>query len=120
MGNTHKNETLSKIDDKISQRFFIISIFMICAALIELTDLGIDAILAALASSQNRYFYLSMSMIDILFGITSALCAGYSMDQFFVLIKRTTRDLLGVHPEHHISPPKTSGVVGSQDNGDRG
>ena len=114
------SRSLRKSDEEMSERFFIISMFMICAALIELADLGIDPILAFLANGENRYFYLFMSMTDLLFGVTSALCAGYSMDQFFVLTRRKTRDLLGLRSENYISPLRTSGVAGAQDNKNRG
>ena len=77
-----------------AKQFFFISIFMICAAIIEIIDLGVDRFLTEIANSQFTAFYKFISIAEFLLGTFSTMLAGYSLDRFFVLIKRKASDLV--------------------------
>ena len=83
-------------DEEMSRQFFYISIFMICAAIIEIIDLGIDRVLLGLADSGYIVVYKSVSVAEFFLGSMSTILAGYSLDRFFVLIKIKSRDLVGL------------------------
>ena len=85
---------ISMKDEEMSRQFFYISIFMICAAIIEIIDLGIDRVLLGLADSGYIFVYKSVSVAEFFLGSMSTILAGYSLDRFFVLIKIKSRDLV--------------------------
>ena len=87
---------ISMDDEEMSRRFFYLSIVMLCAAVIAVFDMGIDRILAEMASSQFVFSYKLLSIAEFLLGSISTLLAGYSLDQFFVLIRRKVVDLVDV------------------------
>ena len=87
---------ISMDDEEMSRRFFYLSIVMLCAAVIAVFDMGIDRILAEMASSQFVLSYKLLSIAEFLLGSISTLLAGYSLDRFFVLIRRKVVDLVDV------------------------
>ena len=87
---------ISMDDEEMSRRFFYLSIVMLCAAVIAVFDMGIDRILAEMASSQFVLSYKLLSIAEFLLGSISTLLAGYSLDRFFVLIRRKVLDLVDV------------------------
>ena len=87
---------ISMDDEEMSRRFFCLSIVMLCAAVIAVFDMGIDRILAEMASSQFVFSYKLLSIAEFLLGSISTLLAGYSLDRFFVLIRRKVVDLVDV------------------------
>ena len=87
---------ISMDDEEMSRRFFYLSIVMLCAAVIAVFDMGIDRILAEMASSQFVFSYNLLSIAEFLLGSISTLLAGYSLDRFFVLIRRKVVDLVDV------------------------
>ena len=84
---------LSMEDEETAKSFLYISIFMICAAIIKVVDPGIDMALIKLENSNYKFLFLLASIFEFLLGSLSTLLAGYSMDQFFVLIRRKVIDL---------------------------
>jgi hypothetical protein len=87
---------ISMDDEEMSRRFFYLSIVMLCAAVIAVFDMGIDRILAEMASSQFVFSYKLLSIAEFFLGSISTLLAGYSLDRFFVLIRRKVVDLVDV------------------------
>jgi hypothetical protein len=83
-------------DEEMSRRFFYLSIAMLCAAVIAVFDMGIDRVLAEMAASQFAFLYKLVSIAEFLLGSISTLLAGYSLDRFFVLIRRKIVDLADV------------------------
>ena len=79
---------ISMDDEEMSRRFFYLSIVMLCAAVIAVFDMGIDRVLAEMAASQFAFLYKLVSIAEFLLGSISTLLAGYSLDRFFVLIRR--------------------------------
>ena len=79
---------ISMNDEEMSKRFFYLSIFMLCAGIIEVIDLGIDRILVGSAVQQSIYFHKLLSMTEFLLGTISTILAGYSLDQFILFIKK--------------------------------
>ena len=84
---------ISMKDEEMPRQFFYISIFMICAAII---DLGIDRVLLGLADSGYIVVYKCVSVAEFFLGSMSTILAGYSLDRFFVLIQIKSRDLVGL------------------------
>ena len=74
-------------EEETAKLFMYISIFMICAAIIEVIDLGLDMALVKLNDSNYTQLFYLTSIIEFLLGTISTILAGYSMDQFFVLIR---------------------------------
>ena len=87
---------ISMDDEEMSRRFFYLSIVMLCAAVIAVFDMGIDRVLAEMAASQFAFLYKLVSIAEFLLGSISTLLAGYSLDRFFVLIRRKVVDLVDV------------------------
>jgi hypothetical protein len=87
---------ISMDDEEMSRRFFYLSIVMLCAAVIAVFDMGIDRVLAEMAASQFAFLYKLVSIAEFLLGSISTLLAGYSLDRFFVLIRRKIVDLADV------------------------
>jgi hypothetical protein len=87
---------ISMDDEEMSRRFFYLSIAMLCAAVIAVFDMGIDRVLAEMAASQFAFLYKLVSIAEFLLGSISTLLAGYSLDRFFVLIRRKIVDLADV------------------------
>ena len=87
---------ISMDDEEMSRRFFYLSIVMLCAAVIAVFDMGIDRVLAEMAASQFAFLYKLVSIAEFLLGSISTLLAGYSLDRFFVLIRRKVVDLADV------------------------
>ena len=81
-------------DEEMAKSFLYISIFMICAAIIKVIDPGIDMALIKLEKSNYKFLFVLTSIFEFLLGSLSTLLAGYSMDQFFVLIRKKVKDLL--------------------------
>ena len=87
---------ISMDDEEMSRRFFYLSIVMLCAAVIAVFDMGIDRVLAEMAASQFAFLYKLVSIAEFLLGSISTLLAGYSLDRFFLLIRRKIVDLADV------------------------
>ena len=86
---------VSMKDEQASKKFFHISIFMICAAIINLVDLKLDRVLSSLADGSYVYVFRLLSIVEFMLGTLSTILAGYSLDRFFVLIKIKSRDFVG-------------------------
>ena len=84
---------LTMEDEETAKSFLFISIFMICAAIVKVVDPGIDMALIKLENSNYKFLFVLTSVFEFLLGSLSTLLAGYSMDQFFVLIRRKVIDL---------------------------
>ena len=80
-------------DEETAKSFLFISIFMICAAIVKVVDPGIDMALIKLENSNYKFLFVLTSVFEFLLGSLTTLLAGYSMDQFFVLIRRKVIDL---------------------------
>ena len=81
---------LSMNDERAAKRLFYYSMFMMCAAIIEILDLGIDRVLT---SMEHGYAFKFVSIIEFLLGSLSTILAGYSLDRFFNLMARKSRGL---------------------------
>ena len=84
---------LTMEDEETAKSFLFISIFMICAAIVKVVDPGIDMALIKLENSNYKFLFVLTSVFEFLLGSLTTLLAGYSMDQFFVLIRRKVIDL---------------------------
>ena len=80
---------LSMNDEKASRRLFYYSMFMTCAAIIEI----IDRVLISLASTEYVYAFKFVSVFEFALGSLSTILAGYSLDSFFKLMAKKARNL---------------------------
>ena len=80
-------------DEDMSRRLLYLSVFMMCAAVTEAIDLGIDSVLAEVSSRGLMSLYKLGAVVE---SFVSRLLAGSSLDQFFVLIKRKVVGLADV------------------------
>lgn len=87
---------VSMNDEDMSRRLLYLSVFMVCAAVIEVIDLGIDSMLTEISARQFMSLYKLGSIVESFLGFVSTLLAGYSLDQFFVLIKKKVVGLVDV------------------------
>ena len=84
---------LSMNDEKASRRLFYYSMFMTCAAIIEIIDLGIDRLLTSLARTEYVYAFKFVSVFEFALGSLSTILAGYSLDRFFKLMAKKATNL---------------------------
>ena len=85
---------LNMNDAKSSKKLFYYSMFMTSAAIIEIVDLGIDR---ALMSMDETFLFKLVSVFEFLLGSLSTILAGYSLDRFFKLMAKKSRDLAGAN-----------------------
>ena len=85
---------LNMNDAKSSKKLFYYSMFMTSAAIIEIVDLGIDR---ALMSMDETFLFKLVSIFEFLLGSLSTILAGYSLDRFFKLMAKKSRDLAGAN-----------------------
>ena len=85
---------LNMNDAKSSKKLFYYSMFMTSAAIIEIVDLGIDR---ALMSMDETFLFKLISIFEFLLGSLSTILAGYSLDRFFKLMAKKSRDLAGAN-----------------------
>ena len=85
---------LNMNDTKSSKKLFYYSMFMTSAAIIEIVDLGIDR---ALMSMDETFLFKLVSIFEFLLGSLSTILAGYSLDRFFKLMAKKSRDLTGAN-----------------------
>ena len=85
-------------DEDMSRRLLYLSVFIMCAAVAEVIDLGIDSVLAEVSSRGLMPLYKLGAVVESFLGTGSTLLAGSSLDQFFVLIKRKLVGLADVSP----------------------
>ena len=88
------NLLLNMNDAKSSKKLFYYSMFMTSAAIIEIVDLGIDR---ALMSMDETFLFKLVSIFEFLLGSLSTILAGYSLDRFFKLMAKKSRDLAGAN-----------------------
>ena len=78
---------LNMNEDEHSQKLFLISIFMITAAFLEIVDAGFDKGLAYLSNTQNISLYKVLSSTEFIICVAAVALAYYSLDRFFVQLK---------------------------------
>lgn len=85
-------------DEDMSRRLLYLSVFIMCAAVAEVIDLGIDSVLAEVSSRGLMPLYKLGAVVESFLGNVSTLLAGSSLDWFFVLIQRQVVGLADVSP----------------------
>ncbi len=87
---------LSMNDDAGAKKLFIMAIIMLSAAFLQMVDLGLDQLLIDLSKGSKEHLFQIISFVEFLFGTTTTIIAGYSMDRFFVLLKSKAKQLSAV------------------------
>ena len=79
-----------------SAKIFMLSMFTLSAAFLELADLGLDQVLKQLEAASLSQYYLALNGIESIIGIIAVLIFCYSLDRFMVFLKLKTLELKNV------------------------
>ena len=79
-----------------SAKIFIISMFTLTAALLELVDLAFDQALKKLSAPGLEGYYLAINAIDSFLGIFAVLVFCYSLNKFITFLRSQAVELKDV------------------------
>ena len=79
--------------DEHAQSLFWMAMFAISAAMLELVDLALDQVLAALADPSMLVYFNAVSVIESLFGFCAVLMVYFSIDRFLVFLRSISFEL---------------------------
>ena len=65
---------------------FLLTIFSISAALLELVDLTLDEVLKGLTSPNMTRYFFGISLTETILGFCAVLMVYYSLERFLVLL----------------------------------
>ena len=69
------------------------AIFALSAAMLELVDLALDQVLAAMTDPSMVIYFNALSVVESLIGIFSVLMAYFSIDRFLVFLRSISFEL---------------------------
>ena len=84
------------IFEENSAKIFMLSMFTLSAAFLELADLGLDQVLKQLEAENLSEYYLALSGIESIISIIGVLVFCYSLDKFMAFLKLKTLELKNV------------------------
>ena len=79
--------------DEHAQSLFWMAMFALCAAMLELVDLALDQVLAALADPSVVVYFNAVSVIESLIGFCAVLMVYFSIDRFLVFLRSISFEL---------------------------
>ena len=80
-------------NDEHAQSLFWMAIFALSAAMLELVDLALDQVLAAISDPSMVIYSNALGVIEFLIGIFSVLMAYFSIDRFLVFLRSISFEL---------------------------
>ena len=80
-------------NDEHAQSLFWMAIFALSAAMLELVDLALDQVLAAMTDPSMVIYFNALSVVESLIGIFSVLMAYFSIDRFLVFLRSISFEL---------------------------
>lgn len=90
--NLSRHTTVLKTEERVS-RLFILALFSLAAAFLELVDLGFDQVNDNLkASPALASIYQSICILEAGVGIVAILLIAYSVDRMLVTLRSTAHD----------------------------
>ena len=85
------------IIEENSAKLFMISMFTLTAALLELIDLAFDQALKQFSAPGQEGYYLAVNIIESLLGIIAVLFFCYSLNKFISLLRSQIVELKEIH-----------------------
>ena len=79
-----------------SAKIFMLSMFTLSAAFLELADLGLDQVLKQLEAASLSQYYLALNGVESIISIIAVLIFCYSVDRFMAFLKLKTLELKNV------------------------
>ena len=92
------------IIEENSAKLFMISMFTLTAALLELIDLAFDQALKQFSAPGQEGYYLAVNIIESLLGIIAVLFFCYSLNKFISLLRSQIvelKEFITDHCERH-------------------
>ena len=80
-------------NDEHAQSLFWMAIFALSAAMLELVDLALDQVLAAMTDPSMVIYFNALSVVESLIGIFSVSMAYFSIDRFLVFLRSISFEL---------------------------
>ena len=81
-----------KSDERVG-RLFVLALFSLTAAFLELVDLGFDQLVNRLRGNQELIsWYQSICILEVIFGIIGILMLVYSLDRMLVALRSIASD----------------------------
>ena len=80
-------------NDEHAQSLFWMAMFALAAAMLELVDLALDQVLAAMTDPSMVIYFNALSVVESLIGIFSVLMAYFSIDRFLVFLRSISFEL---------------------------
>ena len=93
-------------NDEHAQSLFWMAMFALAAAMLELVDLALDQVLAAMTDPSMVIYFNALSVVESLIGIFSVLMAYFSIDRFLVFLRSISFELryIGLQAEKNPLP----------------
>ena len=90
--NLSRHKEVMKSDERIG-RLFVLALFSMSAAFLELVDLGFDQLLNKLLNSESLLTcYKSICIFEAIVGISAILMVTYSLDRMLVSLRSIAGD----------------------------
>ena len=80
-------------NDEHAQSLFWMAMFALSAAMLELVDLALDQVLAAIADPSMVIYSNALGVVEFLIGIFSVLMAYFSIDRLLVFLRSISFEL---------------------------
>ena len=93
MADRNRKNLLSIDETERANKLLLLSVFVICAAFLEIVDGG----LVVLSSQSVGLVYQVLSAFEAAIGVLALCLAAYSVDPFFVQMKSIIRHLKALH-----------------------
>ena len=90
--NLSRHKDVMKSDERVG-RLFVLALFSLTAAFLELVDLGFDQLVNRLRGNQELIsWYQSICILEVIFGIIAILMLVYSLDRMLVALRSIASD----------------------------
>ena len=81
-----------KSEERIG-RLFVLALFSLTAAFLELIDLGFDQLVSRISGNQAlTAWYQSICILEVIFGILAIIALVYSLDRMLVALRSIAGD----------------------------
>lgn len=85
--NLSRHKDVMKSEEMVG-RLFVLALFSMSAAFLELADLGFDQLVNRMRADQAlTTWYQSICILEVIFGITAIIMLSYSLDRMLVALR---------------------------------
>ena len=90
--NLSRHKDVMKSEERIG-RLFVLALFSLTAAFLELIDLGFDQLVSRISGNQAlTAWYQSICILEVIFGIIAIIVLVYSLDRMLVALRSIAGD----------------------------